>query len=99
MLKHSSRSLATRPGQKTMIKVPVVARFPMDIYKMERPLQFIGAMVPGLLYNKVFEVDNIDPNGGAADISIFVCEIGRNTPLIEAVVKMPICETLDGGGQ
>ncbi len=85
-------------SEKTMMNVPVVARFPMDVYKLERPLQFIGAMIPGLLYNKVFEVDNIDPNGGAAEISIFVCEIGRDTPLIEAVVKMPICETLEGNG-
>lgn len=87
---------AQNTGVKTMIQTPIVAIFNQDIYAISKALQIIPLMVPGLLYHIVMDVNNIDQNGGADEICICLCDMNSRVPIIAAVVKMPICEIMDG---
>ena len=83
-------------GTRSMLQTPIVANFNQDIYKIAKALQILPVMIPGLLYHVVMDVENIDENGGADDITICLCNPKKPVPMIACVVKMPICEVLMG---
>jgi len=87
---------AQNTGVKTMIQTPIVALFNQDIYQITNALQIIPLMVPGLLYHIVMDVLNVDDHGGADEICICLCDMNSHVPMIAAVVKMPICEIMQG---
>lgn len=85
-------------GTKTMIQTPIVTMYNANIYSVPRALQIVPLMIPGLLYHVVLDVLNVDANGGADNITICLCDMNKHIPMIAAVVKMPICEIIAGGG-
>ena len=71
---------------------PMVAHFDPNLYKVDRPLQIVPLLIPGLLYKRLFDVECVDPNGAAGDIHVILTTMKGTVPLIVAVVNMPICE-------
>ena len=89
---------AQNTGVTTMLQIPIVAIFNQEMYKIPLALQIIPLMIPGLLYHIVMDITNVDQNGGADEICICLCEMNAYVPMIAAIVKMPICEIMNGGG-
>ena len=81
-------------GTRSMLQTPIVANFNHNIYKIPKALQILPVMIPGLLYHVVMDVESIDENGGADDITVCLCDPTSPVPTIACVVKMPICEVL-----
>ena len=51
-------------------------------------------LVPSLLYNFETRVECLDEVGRTEDISVFVTKRGNPVPLITAVIKMPVSESV-----
>eukprot|EP00944_MAST-04C_sp_MAST-4C-sp1_P005002 g5002.t1 len=81
-------------GKQTIMHSPMVAHFDPSLYKVDRPLQMVPLLIPGLLYHRLFDVECIDPNGAAGDIHVILTTMKGTVPLIVAVVNMPICEIM-----
>ena len=79
-------------GKDTIMQSPLVAHYNTKLYRMERALQIVPLLIPGLLYHFVFEVESIDENGAAGDIHIILSSKTSSVPLITALVKMPLAE-------
>jgi len=61
------------------------------IYKLKSPRNpFVPLLVPNLTYKIDVDVENIDPNGAADIIKVFVFNQESTVPLITANLSMPL---------
>ena len=67
--------------------------FNEGIYRLKSPKNpFVPVLVPNLNYKVDVDVENIDPNGSADLIKVFVFNSESTIPLITANLSMPISE-------
>ena len=63
------------------------------VYKLKSPRHpFVPILVPNLTYKLDVDVENIDPNGAADIIKVFVFNQESTVPLITANLSMPLSE-------
>lgn len=79
-------------GPKSIADVPLTYFYNPAIYSIQKPLTKIPVLVPTLIYSYEVEVENIDPNGAADTIRVFICNNKSTVPAISATVKMPVSE-------
>ena len=64
------------------------------LYRIKRPVLTMASLLPGLSYEQEVEVLNIDEGGGAEPIRVFVCHPQTSSPIVSAVINMPLSELL-----
>jgi Bardet-Biedl syndrome 1 protein len=72
-------------GVKPAADIPLTFVYNHDIFAIKSQVVRIPLLIPGLSY--VFEIDvqNIDPNGAADPIRVFVCNAKSAVPIISAI--------------
>ena len=79
-------------SKKPIMSVHVNLQFNENIYKLRNRNPFIPLLVPNLTYKIDVEVENVDPNGSADLIKVFVFNKESTIPLITANLSMPLSE-------
>ena len=60
--------------------------------KVGTPCIQVPLLVPGFQYKYSVDVFNIDEDGGAEPVQVFVCGTASIVPMISAVVNMPLSD-------
>lgn len=79
-------------GLKPANYLRVSYAFDAKIYKLVNPPMVLPVLVPNISYPVDVIVESIDPNGANDTIKLFIFEKDKNTPLLNAVVSMPVSE-------
>lgn len=80
-------------SKKTMIGTRVMLSYDTDIYKVNSKDFFKQmTLLPQITYNQEILVENIDENGAADLIRVFVYNATSSMPLITANLNMPLSE-------
>ena len=76
-----------------MMNVHVVLSFNETVYKLKSArMPYVPLLVPTLTYKVDVDIENIDPNGSAALVKVFVFNHESTIPLITANLSMPMSE-------
>jgi hypothetical protein len=62
------------------------------VFKLKGRTPFVPLIVPNLTYKVDIEVENVDPNGAADLIKVFVFNSDSTLPMITANISMPLSE-------
>lgn len=80
-------------SKKTMVGTRVMLSYDTDIYKVNSKDFFKQmTLLPQITYNQEILVENIDENGAADLIRVFVYNDASSMPLITANLNMPLSE-------
>jgi len=79
-------------GAKPIYNVRLVLGFSHHLYKVKTPSTSVPVLIPGFQYKYSVDVNNIDEDGGAEPVQVFVCGSASIVPMISAVVNMPLSD-------
>ena len=79
-------------GTKPIYNVRLVLGYSAILYKVGTPCIQVPLLVPGFQYKYSVDVFNIDEDGGAEPVQVFVCGTASIVPMISAVVNMPLSD-------
>ena len=93
-------------GASALLQVPVCVTFDESTYRMPRALCRVPALCPGVTIRVIFEIECIDENAAAQDVTIVVMppvkpseEVAESTtdvaPLVASKLTMPQSELLE----
>lgn len=85
-------------GAKALTDIPLSLSFDENIYRLEKGYSsciLLPILVPGAEYAIEVPVRNIDANGAADAIRVFVSSHKSIVPIISAIVNMPVSEIVE----
>ena len=60
--------------------------------QVDTPCISVPVLVPGFQYKYAVNTTNIDEDGGAEPVQVFVCSAHSVVPMISALVNMPLSD-------
>ncbi|CAM9926261.1 unnamed protein product [Ectocarpus sp. 6 AP-2014] len=82
-------------GDRALTNLPVAFTYDRDIYAMEKGQFMVSALIPGVSSRHEIAITNIDEGGAAGSVRILVLSPSGPSPLVSAVVNMPLSELID----
>jgi len=79
-------------GRRVLMDVPIAFGYEQDLYMMPVSSLHIPVLIPGALYQYEVVVHSVDAGGATGIIRVHICNRNSSTPLISAVVSMPLSE-------
>jgi len=79
-------------GVHALNDVQVHCTLNLNLYRMPKPCFYLPILVPQQVYLLEVPITCGNENGGTDSVRVFLCNAHSNTPLISAVVNMPISE-------
>ncbi|KRX04415.1 WD40-repeat-containing domain [Pseudocohnilembus persalinus] len=79
-------------SNEPMTGLQIMYTYDQSIFKIKKSVNMISFLMPNISYPIEISVENIDENGTGDTIKILVCKQGQSTPLIGALVPMPMSE-------
>eukprot|EP00752_Nemacystus_decipiens_P018752 g16813.t1 len=82
-------------GERALTNLPVAFSYDRDMYSMERGQFIVSTLLPGVASRHEVAITSIDPGGAAGSVRILVLGPSGPSPLVSAVVSMPLSELTD----
>lgn len=81
-------------GSQALANVPLVCKYDEALYRLPCALHRIPLLIPGLQYQHEIDVEAVGSSGRADVIRVLVCNPSSCTPLISALVSMPLMDAI-----
>eukprot|EP01029_Cantina_marsupialis_P027873 TRINITY_DN774111_c0_g1_i1.p1 TRINITY_DN774111_c0_g1~~TRINITY_DN774111_c0_g1_i1.p1 ORF type:complete len:582 (+),score=125.00 TRINITY_DN774111_c0_g1_i1:159-1904(+) len=82
-------------GTSPLTDLPITFGYNHDLYAFPKSIVRVPILVPSVVYTFEVPVVCVDPAGGSDMVKIYVCHKSRPTPVLTAIVNMPMCNMID----